>query len=442
MKRIFVSDIHMGDEKSLKPDPYYCSDKALHKYGWLGEARAENFAEFLQTCVLNVPDVEELVILGDLFDAWVCPASCDPLSGNGNIKELFEAIVNARQNKRIVDNLWQIINEKKLIYVIGNHDTQRKDIISAIIPGINHIGKEGLDIREVYKIPDQGIWAEHGHHYTLFNAEDSYDYQGSPHILPIGYFITRLMAQHSANTGLYEDPHDVLARIVLDVLGNKPELSDKLCKVDLTGIFLELVYAGFQLYAYKKISSDMTTTMNGDDHFQGLIKASEVNSLYYELDARWKNRPNPPSILLAILSDFSARHLKFQAHHLSSEKERRLIIFGHTHEADLSHYFPADYRLDNDPNFAKYRGKYPEVMEKLSQAATKAAASLTCGEDRLYANTGSWIDNVPKCTYLETEESGKTLRVTLKEYLGSGQSKNLKQFLRQSKDGPFIDQQK
>ncbi len=432
MKKIFVSDIHMGDERSLKPDDSYCSDKGLHRYGWLGAERADKFAEFLQSCVLNDSEVQELVILGDLFDVWVCPASCDPLGGTGDIRKQLEAIADAPQNKGIIGNLRQIAKTRKLTYVNGNHDMQlTKEIIGSIIHGINYT------VDEIYKIPDQGIWAEHGHHYTLFNAEDSYDYQGSTHILPIGHFITRLVAQYCANTGRNEDNLVIFADIVLEVLKVHGELLDELLKGKMIDGLLRAVYAGFQDYVYGTSSPDMTTTMNGDDHFQGLIKASEVNSLYDDLGARWKKRPNHANILLAFLSDFIAGCLKQQAHFLSSEKDRRLIIFGHTHVHDLSHYFPTD-RLDKDPHFAaKYGDKYSEVIEKLSQAVAETSASLTCGEEKLYANTGSWVDSVKECTYLETEESGETLWVVLKEYLGGGRCRTISQFVRLRKESQF-----
>ncbi|MCP4214722.1 MAG: hypothetical protein GY765_08690, partial [bacterium] len=42
-KRIFISDLHMGDGRSNKPG------KGLHRYGWLYEPRTTMLATFLQS---------------------------------------------------------------------------------------------------------------------------------------------------------------------------------------------------------------------------------------------------------------------------------------------------------------------------------------------------------------------------------------------------------
>jgi len=69
IRRIFVSDIHMGDDR-CRNQP---SD--LHPYGWLSENRQKLFAKFVKTVC---SDVDEVIILGDLFDEWICPAKLDP----------------------------------------------------------------------------------------------------------------------------------------------------------------------------------------------------------------------------------------------------------------------------------------------------------------------------------------------------------------------------
>jgi len=380
MKTIFVSDIHMGDENSLKRN-YPCPNTGQYKYGWLGEASANKFAKFLQHGVLYKEEVNELVILGDLFDVWLCPANCDPPGGTGDILKQFNAIAAAPQNKGIIENLKLIAEKNKLTYVNGNHDMQlTEEIIRSIIPGI----KCAKD--EIYKIPDQGIWAEHGHHYAFFAARDD---QGS-HILPIGYFITRLMAQFYADTGKNEDMPSIAVYIILEVLKEwnsklKSKFDDfiECCKKwndapcnEIVGELLKAVYAGFQDYVYGIPYTDVTTTMRFNDGFEKYVKASEVNRLYNDLSARWINRPNHSNMFLAFLTEITGEALKVQAMILSSEKDRRLIIFGHTHFPELSHYYSDKFRLDNDPHLAKYRDKYHEVMEKLSQAVAEITAGV------------------------------------------------------------------
>jgi UDP-2,3-diacylglucosamine pyrophosphatase LpxH len=55
-KRIFISDIHLGDEESMT---------APHPYGWFKE-NIPLLAQFLEKQRTAV-DVKEVVILGDLF---------------------------------------------------------------------------------------------------------------------------------------------------------------------------------------------------------------------------------------------------------------------------------------------------------------------------------------------------------------------------------------
>lgn len=70
-KRLFISDIQMGDRESVKPTQG-------HAYGWLQPNRAQLLADFL-AWVNTRKDVQQLIIIGDLFDEWVTPASLSPV---------------------------------------------------------------------------------------------------------------------------------------------------------------------------------------------------------------------------------------------------------------------------------------------------------------------------------------------------------------------------
>ncbi|MCP4133530.1 MAG: hypothetical protein GY754_21350 [bacterium] len=127
-KRIFVSDIHMGDADSLKPP------SGLHPYSWLHSDRAKMFADFLEL-KLKDPEIKQIIILGDLFDEWVCPAELSPTQ--------FQKIASASHNVPIINNLKAIAasDEIELIYVPGNHDMlMTRDILTEIVPGIDYRG--------------------------------------------------------------------------------------------------------------------------------------------------------------------------------------------------------------------------------------------------------------------------------------------------------------
>ena len=114
-KRIFISDIHMGDKRSTESPP------DLHPYGWL-QKNIPKLTRFLSD-QLQAKDLGELVILGDLFDQWVIPTDLDPLAGIDNI-------CKNPSNKGIIGKLKALAKRSKLVYVPGNHDMSacRKDI--------------------------------------------------------------------------------------------------------------------------------------------------------------------------------------------------------------------------------------------------------------------------------------------------------------------------
>ncbi len=68
-KRIIISDIHMGDSRSVET-----SSANPYAYCWFADKEGANqnrpkmLADFLEKYVINDNTVDELVVLGDLFD--------------------------------------------------------------------------------------------------------------------------------------------------------------------------------------------------------------------------------------------------------------------------------------------------------------------------------------------------------------------------------------
>src|SRR5208283_2984748 len=199
-KRIFISDIHMGDKRSTD-DPNH--------YGWF-KNNVNLLANFLND-QLNATDVKELVILGDLFDEWVIPIEDNPLTN-------FADICSNPVNKPVIDRLKTLATNPdiKLSYVTGNHDmgmdtagiaANKEFIEKTTFPGIRYI----CNSYEPWGVCNVGILAaEHGNHYCLFNAPDKLTAKNT--FLPIGYFISRIVAHKVKNTGNPEDYHDIIAK--------------------------------------------------------------------------------------------------------------------------------------------------------------------------------------------------------------------------------------
>ncbi len=120
--KVFISDIHIGD--GSRTDDFH-RDKELLK-----------FLEFVER------EAQELVVVGDLFELW--QAELD--------KILFKHI-------DVVNKLLDLRKKLKVTYVIGNHD---------YIP-FARLVKANVGIQIEYRDEENGIVAEHGNRYDVFN---------------------------------------------------------------------------------------------------------------------------------------------------------------------------------------------------------------------------------------------------------------------------------
>lgn len=120
--KIFISDLHLGDGSG--------SDD-FHRTG-----------PMLQLLDLAQKEADELIILGDLFELW--QADLD--------KVLFV-------HNDILKKLFSLRKQLKLTYVVGNHD---------YIPFARFIEFD-IGIKLEYRDEKQGIVAEHGNRYDIFN---------------------------------------------------------------------------------------------------------------------------------------------------------------------------------------------------------------------------------------------------------------------------------
>jgi UDP-2,3-diacylglucosamine pyrophosphatase LpxH len=169
--RFFLSDIHL-------------SSNALYKNGaaWFKKKKHQaRLIKFLDENILDNPKVKEVVLLGDIFDTWICPADMEPPT----FQDIFKA------NQPILDKFIELTKSGiDLLYVNGNHDFDLAETeIKAAIPGIKPI-----------KIYNSGLLrAEHGNRFDeIFNAKD---YFCDPAFgRPIGYIISRLVSSFT-NSG-------------------------------------------------------------------------------------------------------------------------------------------------------------------------------------------------------------------------------------------------
>ncbi len=98
-KLIFISDLHMNNGFSFSPDDGY-----THAYTWMNQniGTAASFLDWLG----KRGDIAELVILGDLFDGWLCPMHHAPTRD-------FMDILKEPRNAPVINALRALLPERQ-----------------------------------------------------------------------------------------------------------------------------------------------------------------------------------------------------------------------------------------------------------------------------------------------------------------------------------------
>jgi len=365
-KRIFISDIHLGDAKSMS---------APHPYGWF-KNNIPVLTEFLDD-QLNATDVKELVILGDLFDTWVLPVNYDPLTS-------FAKITSNPANKTAIDKLKALAKKSdiKLAYVPGNHDMgmdaggilKIRKFMEKTFPGIRFFCSSTIPWG-IYNVGT--LAAEHGNRYCLFNSPDMWTAKDT--FLPLGYFISRIIAYKVSQTGTAENYHDIFVRFLKDFM-NHPD-------------FVEDVFMAIAEDA--GLTPDDIINLKSVPGFPDTMTVDAIGKRFSNLIQNWTNTPGNINVPAAIIGDLEnlspAASLAYFDHFGSNIN---IVIFGHTHIPVM------------DPR-------------ELDPQADRAAHASDDPWNYIYVNCGSWIDKSEcGCTYVETEEDAKGGRhyVRLKSY--------------------------
>lgn len=368
-KRIFISDIHMGDEQS-NPGQY--------PYVWFRD-NAPLLAQFLGKQLID-PTVEEVVILGDLFDQWIVPANFDPVTR-------FKSICLNGTNGPVITELIALAKNRKLVYVPGNHDMALDaagiDDIKKFLgseegfPGIRFICDDHVPLgKSECEYKDWKLVAEHGNRYCLFNSPDTWTNPGKS-FLPLGYFISRLVAFKELTTGTDQNLIDIIIKFLGD--HNHPKFIERM----MDAIATDCQFKGD------------TFNLRNLPGYESLMTADDVGMFFSDLKSKWKV-PGAEKIGadLAIMNDQGDLNEAADKTYLYPGSETKVVIFGHTHYPCMwKGDFDIDDKSDNAPD--------PE--------------QTPCPV--IYANSGTWVDKSRNgCTYVETEEAGDRLYVRVKAY--------------------------
>ena len=357
-KTIFISDIHMGDNTN---------NSGQFPYVWF-KKNVGLLAQFLRQ-KSAAPDVNEVVILGDLFDRWIVPADMNPITD-------FGAISSDLINRPVIDALVALAasNDIKLSYVPGNHDmaldngdiTTMRNFMQTTFPGINFVC-DGTWPLGTYTAGS--LVAEHGNRYCLFNAPDRLSNSNSS-FLPLGYFISRMVAYKACKTGKNQDVLDIFAGIMDEYAKGDPNFAKNVfhsiaqdCRLDPGDIIVDGLpgYPGVQ--------------MTIDD----------IGTRFRGITSNWGDVPGSGrvGVLTAVEDEELGLFGAADDTYFRRGSTVKVVIFGHTHTPTL------------DPDNPGFPG-----------------ASNT-----IYANCGAWVDSAKDgCTYVETEVVDGNLHVRLKGY--------------------------
>ena len=397
-KRIFISDIHMGTEDSVK-----------NKYGWFWKEKGVLLGNFLAQLASD-DTVVELVIVGDLFDEWVVPYDTSPVAAGSN---QFDVIASAAQNQPVIQGLKQLIATPgvSVYYVPGNHDMLiQSGQLTDILPGIKPIIDPNATGKGVYQ--SGAIHAEHGSCYDLFNAPDTYDLlQGATHNLPVGFFVARSQAEGVINGNPLSKTSIFKA---IEALWDNWDRKDPL----VTNIYNAITSLSQ--------TRDRDIVMSGLDGIERNVEnANDVTDSYGNVYDEWdKNMPGSVNATTAVVGATGMlRPAAFLKYHSFSTSN--IAIFGHTHDAEIKSSWLMETDESNETLKAARDQTHPNHESALDQLLNLPETDESGSSGFIYVNTGTWItgdsgkpDAHQRANYAVIEQKGSSTYASLYNYNG------------------------
>jgi UDP-2,3-diacylglucosamine pyrophosphatase LpxH len=317
-KRIFISDIHLSSNERYNAP---MKSKRARFNPSKHQSRLVNFLN--KTILEKEAEIKDLVLVGDIFDDWVCPPDETPPT----FDDIFQS------NPEIMDALRAIAKSKiNLYYLPGNHDfglTETK--IRSEIPSVI--------FQKAYDDTGFKLHAEHGNQYVLFNRSYSKIANGRP----IGYFITRL-SEHLG--GYISRFHDLVSYLddVIELAAGK------------SNIFAAIIEG----LAERAGVTDVVMNSKGKR-----ISTEEIKKMYEPLAAKY-------SFFTAGKKMAEEGELEHLGDRLSEKKGYKVVIFGHTHKAmiDKDSFLVADRIYANTGSWSQNKAHCVIVDENKDAKVT------------------------------------------------------------------------
>lgn len=306
-KIIVLSDIHISTNE---PTNWYQKD--FH----------ESYLSAILDYVIHESDsIQELILLGDIFDYWTYPPHRQP--------PIFTDFLNANPNIFGVNGkLSQALTalQGKVTYVNGNHDMEiAEHDLHQIQTSSNYKIKYCPD--PIYYVQTAGgkkIAFTHGHIFTMFNAP-YLDTEISP--LPLGYFITRSVA-YMLNNSL--KPGQTVADLQGQGAPNSMNLQGLVSSVDaaissgsigLVNLVLDYIMEETRIPEDEPIilPNGQTTTM------------AQAKEVYRNLPNKWVSDYGISATAKSAIADLNGTYIAWFAQRSALMSDSDLIVLGHTH---------------------------------------------------------------------------------------------------------------
>jgi predicted phosphodiesterase len=349
---VVLSDIHLSDNS---PTCWY--QKSIHQ---------EYLEAILDWIVSNRENVRELVLLGDVVDTWTSPFHIAPPT--------FAAIVEANPEilgpdggfARVLDAL-----EGAVTYVRGNHDMEvsARDVESVVSRAGHHLRFAG----DLYSPGgDARVLMRHGNEFTMFNAPDPTT-TWAP--LPIGHFITRIIAQHWHET---LQPGHTVAELADQGYPNGFDWS-AIIEGALESLELSVADMLIDSIAGKEHAASGAPIVLADGSTTTLL---DVKAQYRDLFTHWVERSGGGEegrlvALKAALADFNASYMGWFAQRQAFRDRAQLVVMGHTHA-------PISGLAESLVNYVNSGFECPSVADMPTSRVSFAVVDMDSLETKLW----------------------------------------------------------
>jgi ribose transport system substrate-binding protein len=309
---IILSDIHIGTNA---PTVWY--RKEIHE---------KYLIAIFNDIISRAEKIQELILLGDIFEFWAYPPDENPPS--------MEDIIACHPNiLGPQGKLIQVLSALKgrVLYIPGNHDM---NITEEDIKKIQGTDGYSIKYQSGAYIPDYdtGVLFTHGNEFTLFNSPCSTVL--TP--LPIGYFVSKSFA-YKVDKELKKKPGLTVADLNEHGI---PNLADFIFKIpgilktimsnnNIVSKFIDTIayVTGIPKNLPIRVNADIAVTLN------------DVKIIYKDLLSLFSSSIKRQGlndyiiILNALAADFNGNYLSWFAQKYAIESTCDVVIMGHTHTA-------------------------------------------------------------------------------------------------------------